>query len=267
MRALRAPLADIAGTEASCIELRSVNTEKLLPHEHKTRGFRNVPSREDCLLYDNCSRRTLIEAAVPARLRCRPQRPRLLRASDKCYRPTQAGVIREMFVAASCAGNCHARGKPTKMQNSQRAVFRRSVGFALPFGAIALAMVSLSSIAEPKADAPLSQQTFVVVQATGIDTPSNSTIDVHQPLTLKEGQILVLRASSGQLIEVEGPYQGKPIDHYALLSGDATMGYNPHSSAQPDAHRRCVDPNTSHPPGGPNPDETAGPENQAKHCH
>jgi hypothetical protein len=138
----------------------------------------------------------------------------------------------------------------------------------LPLGALALVVVAFSSAAEPTDtpaanSPPLSEQTFEVVQATGINLAPNSAIDVHKSVTLKKGQMLVLKSSSGQLIEVTGPYQGKPIDHYTPFVGNATMGYDPHSFGA--SHKHCADTSGgTHPSGGPNPDETAGAE---AHCH
>ncbi len=135
----------------------------------------------------------------------------------------------------------------------------------LPLGALALVLVAFTSAAEPT-DAPappLSQQTFTVVQASGINIAPDSVIDVHKPLTLKKGQMLVLKSSSGQEIEVMGPYQGKPIDHYTAFPPNGTMGYDPHSFGSVQKH--CGNTSSgSHPSGGPNPDETAGAE---AHCH
>ncbi|HUO93728.1 MAG TPA: hypothetical protein VMU22_12435 [Rhizomicrobium sp.] len=141
----------------------------------------------------------------------------------------------------------------------------RRIGLA----ALVAVLVSLSSAAEPSDSKPtsnpppLAQQTFVVVQATGINLAPNSTFDVNQTVTLKKGQMLVLKSSSGQLIEVVGPLKGKPIDHYAPIVGNATMGYDPKSMGT----HHCVDTSGApHPSGGPNPDETAGPENSPTHC-
>jgi hypothetical protein len=135
----------------------------------------------------------------------------------------------------------------------------------LPLSALALAMVAFTSVAEPT-DAPappLSQQTFKVVQATGINLAPNSTIDVRKSVTLKKGQMLVLKSSSGQMIEVTGPYNGKPLDHYSAFPPNGTMGYDAHSFSP--SHKHCGDTSGgSHPSGGPNPDETAGAE---AHCH
>lgn len=137
----------------------------------------------------------------------------------------------------------------------------------LPLSALALAMFAFSSAAEPtdtpaSNPPPLSQQSFEVVQATGINLAPNSAIDVHKPVILKKGQMLVLKSSSGQLIEVMGPYQGKPIDHYTPFPPNGTMGYDAHSFSP---HKHCADTSGgSHPSGGPNPDETAGAE---AHCH
>ena len=131
--------------------------------------------------------------------------------------------------------------------------------------------MAFSSAAEPSDNKsastpppPLSQQTFVVVQASGVDLKPNSAFDVHKDLTLKKGQMLVLKSSSGQLIEVMGPFNGKPIDHYTPIVGNATMGYDPKSFAS----RHCTTDTsgTPHPSGGPNPDETAGSENSPTHC-
>ena len=138
--------------------------------------------------------------------------------------------------------------------------------------ALAAVMVSLSSAAEPSdtksASTPpapkLSEQTFVVVQATGIKLAPNAPFDVNKPLILTKGQMVVLKSSSGQLIEIMGPLDGKPINHYTPIVGNATMGYDPKSFGT----RHCSTDTSSgpHPSGGPNPDETAGSENSATHC-
>jgi hypothetical protein len=147
---------------------------------------------------------------------------------------------------------------------------RNSRRVGLPLAAFVAVMVSLSSAAEPSDTKPasnpppLAQQTFVVVQASGVDLKPNSAIDVHKDLTLKKGQMLVLKSSSGQMIEIMGPLNGKPIDHYTPIVGNATMGYDPKSFG---AHHCSGDTSSGpHPSGGPNPDETAGSENSATHC-
>ena len=50
--------------------------------------------------------------------------------------------------------------------------------------------------------------------------------------------MLVLKSSSGQMIEVMGPYQGKPIDHYTAFPPNGTMGYDAHSFTP---HKHCAD--------------------------
>jgi hypothetical protein len=143
----------------------------------------------------------------------------------------------------------------------------------IPLAALAFVVMAFSSAAEPSDTKtastppapPLSQQTFVVVQATGIKLAPNAAFDVNKPLTLTKGQMIVLKSSSGQLIEVMGPLNGKPINHYTPIVGNATMGYDPKSFG---THGHCSTDTsgTPHPSGGPNPDETAGSENSATHC-
>jgi len=139
----------------------------------------------------------------------------------------------------------------------------------LPVGALALTLVAFSSVAEPTDTPatnppPLADQTFTVIQASGINVKPNSAIDVHKSVTLKKGQMLVLKSSSGQEIEVMGPYTGKPIDHYTAFPPNGTMGYDSHSFSP--SHKSCggTSGTGTHPAGGPNPDETAGAE---AHCH
>ena len=152
------------------------------------------------------------------------------------------------------------------MPNSPLTVSHAARRWALiPLGALAIALIAGSSDAADKPTPPLSEQTFTVVQATGINAVANAAFDVHKSVTLKKGQMLVLKSSSGQLIEVMGPYEGKPIDHYTPIVGNATMGYDAHSFG---THGHCADTSgSSRPSGGPNPDETAGSENSATHCH
>jgi len=138
----------------------------------------------------------------------------------------------------------------------------------LPLGAVALAMVAFGSMAEPtdtpaSNPPPLSQQTFTLVQENGVNAKPNTAFDVQKTLTLNKGQMLVLKSSSGQEIEVMGPYHGKPLDHYTAFPPNGTMGYDAHSFSP--SHKHCGDTSGgSHPAGGPNPDETAGAE---AHCH
>ena len=127
----------------------------------------------------------------------------------------------------------------------------------LPLSALALTMVVFASAAEPT-DTPagnppaLSEQSFVVVQAGGINVKQNSAIDVHKSVTLKKGQMLVLKSSSGQMIEVTGPYNGKPLDRYSAFPPNGTMGYDAHSFSP--SHKHCGDTSGgTHPSGGPNP--------------
>jgi len=121
----------------------------------------------------------------------------------------------------------------------------------------------LATATENKVSPPLSQQSFKVIEAVGVGIKLSSPFDVHKPITLKKGQMLVLKSSLGQMIEVDGPYRGKAIDHYTAISDNATMGYDARSS---DAHSCSGSGTSRHPTGGPNPDETGGTENQVKHC-
>ena len=115
----------------------------------------------------------------------------------------------------------------------------------------------------PTAALALNKQTFTVVEAVGVNIALKSTIDVHKQVTLKKGQMLVLKSQTGTMIEVDGPYSGKPIDHYTNISDNATMGYDA-KSFNPKGH--CSGSGSPHPSGGPNPDETGGAELQATHC-
>jgi hypothetical protein len=119
-----------------------------------------------------------------------------------------------------------------------------------------------TQVASKPAD-PLSKQTFTVAEAVGVNIALKSAIDVHKSVTLKKGQMLVLKSQNGTMIEVDGPYSGKPIDHYTNISDDATMGYDA-KSFNPKGH--CSGSGSPHPSGGPNPDETGGAELQASHC-
>jgi hypothetical protein len=125
-------------------------------------------------------------------------------------------------------------------------------------------MVAFGSMAESADNPPpLSKQTFTVVQENGVDAKPNTPFDVQKTLTLKKGQMLVLKSSSGQMIEVSGPYHGKALDHYTAFPPNGTMGYDAHSFGATNKH--CADTSGgTHPSGGPNPDETAGAE---AHCH
>ena len=116
---------------------------------------------------------------------------------------------------------------------------------------------------KPAPTVPLSKQTFTVVEAMGVNIALKSPLDVHKPVMLKKGQLLVLKSSSGEMIEVMGPYQGKPIDHYTTMSDGGTMGYDAKSFG---SKGHCTGSGSPHPSGGPNPDETGGAENQATHC-
>jgi len=144
----------------------------------------------------------------------------------------------------------------------------RARRWSLPLGALAFAMVAFSSAAEPTDTPatnppPLAQQTFVLIQQNGADVKPATAFDVRKTVTLKKGQMLVLKSSSGQMIEVAGPYHGKPLDHYTAFPPNGTMGYDSHSFSP--AHKNCGSPSGgTHPAGGPNPDETAGAE---AHCH
>jgi hypothetical protein len=109
----------------------------------------------------------------------------------------------------------------------------------------------------------LNKQTFTVVEAVGVNIALKSPMDVHKTVTLKKGQMLVLKSQNGTMIEVDGPYSGKPIDHYTNISDNATMGYDA-KSFNPKGH--CSGSGSPHPSGGPNPDETGGAELQATHC-
>jgi hypothetical protein len=120
----------------------------------------------------------------------------------------------------------------------------------------------LTQVASKPAD-PLSKQTFTVAEAVGVNIALKSAIDVHKSVTLKKGQMLVLKSQNGTMIEVDGPYSGKPIDHYTNISDNATMGYDA-KSFNPKGH--CSGGGSPHPSGGPNPDETGGAELQASHC-
>lgn len=115
--------------------------------------------------------------------------------------------------------------------------------------------------AKPAAKKP-EKDSYTVVEADGIKIPQGS-FDLYKTVTLKKGQMLILKSASGQMVEVDGPYTGRPIDHYTAISSDSTMGYDAKSFAPPG---HCTG-GAPHPSGGPNPDETGGAENQATHCH
>jgi hypothetical protein len=119
-----------------------------------------------------------------------------------------------------------------------------------------------SKMASKSAD-PLGKQTFTVAEAVGVKIALKSPIDVHKSVILKKGQMLVLKSQDGTMIEIDGPYSGKPIDHYTNLSDESTMGYDA-KSFNPKGH--CSGSGSPHPSGGPNPDETGGAELQASHC-
>ena len=116
---------------------------------------------------------------------------------------------------------------------------------------------------KPAPTLPLTKQTFTVVEAVGVNIALKSPIDVHKSVTLKKGQMLVLKSQNGTMIEVDGPYSGKPINHYTdLSSAESSMGFDAKSFA-PKGH--CSG-SGGRPADGPNPDETGGAENQATHC-
>jgi len=105
---------------------------------------------------------------------------------------------------------------------------------------------------------------YVVVQAVGIRIALHSALDMNKPLVLKKGQSLVLKTPAGQMVEVDGPYQGKPLNHYIVVPDKgATMGYE---SSSPGVSHCPASTQKPGPSGGPNPDEVAGSENQARHC-
>ncbi|HUO92546.1 MAG TPA: hypothetical protein VMU22_06470 [Rhizomicrobium sp.] len=110
------------------------------------------------------------------------------------------------------------------------------------------------------------KQAYTVVEASGINIAAHSTFDLNKPVNLKKGQMLILKSSSGQMIEVDGPLQGKPADHFTAISDGGTMGFDAKSFTPPGGHGHCSGGGAPHPAGGPNPDETGGAENQATHC-
>jgi hypothetical protein len=108
---------------------------------------------------------------------------------------------------------------------------------------------------------------YTVVQATGIDIAVNSVLDMDKSLKLKKGQSLILLSPSGERVEVDGPYAGKPADHLvAVPDGDTTMGYDFTAHDGPGGHHCAASPTKPRPSGGPNPDETGGSQNQTTHC-
>jgi len=118
-------------------------------------------------------------------------------------------------------------------------------------------------VSKPAPTVPLTKQTFTVAEAVGVNIALKSAIDVHKTVTLKKGQMLVLKSQNGTMIEVDGPYSGKPINHYTdLSSAESSMGFDAKSFA-PKGH--CSG-GGGRPADGPNPDETGGAENQATHC-
>lgn len=108
---------------------------------------------------------------------------------------------------------------------------------------------------------------YTVVEATGIDVAPNTAIDMDKSMKLKKGQSLILLSPSGERVEVDGPYSGKPADHLvAVPDGDTTMGYD-FTSGDIGSHGHCSSTASKpHPTGGPNPDETGGTQNQSTHC-
>jgi hypothetical protein len=109
------------------------------------------------------------------------------------------------------------------------------------------------------------KESYTVVEADGIKIPQGA-FDLYKQVTLKKGQMLILKSASGQMIEVDGPYTGKPVDHYTTISSDGTMGYDAKSFTPPGGSGHCSS-SAPHPAGGPNPDETGGAELQSSHCH
>ena len=170
------------------------------------------------------------------------------------------------MVALSCAAEPAAtpdKAATATPETTVAASTAATTAATTPATAPASKPASMQVASKPTPTVPLSKQTFTVVEAMGLNIALQSTLDVHKPVTLKKGQLLVLKSSSGEEIEVMGPYQGKPIDHYTTISDGGTMGYDA-KSFSPKGH--CTGSGSPHPSGGPNPDETGGAENQASHC-
>jgi hypothetical protein len=75
--------------------------------------------------------------------------------------------------------------------------------------AIALALSAFvgAFLLGPALAAPVS---FVVVESRGVDLAPGATIDGSQPLTLSEGQEVVLISSTGRTLKLLGPYNQAP---------------------------------------------------------
>jgi hypothetical protein len=151
-------------------------------------------------------------------------------------------------------------GTPTETAAAAATATTATAGTMAP-AATSTKPVQMAS--KPAPTVPLSKQTFTVVEAVGVNIALKSAMDVHKSVVLKKGQMLVLKSQNGTMIEVDGPYSGKPIDHYINISDNATMGYDA-KSFNPKGH--CSGSGSPHPSGGPNPDETGGAELQATHC-
>ena len=139
--------------------------------------------------------------------------------------------------------------------------FRKWAAISAP-ALILSAMTMSGAFAESKVHG-----TYTVVEATGIDIAPDTAIDMDKSMKLKKGQSLILLSPSGERVEVDGPYAGKPADHLvAVPDGDTTMGYD-FTSGDIGSHGHCSSAASKpHPTGGPNPDETGGTQNQTSHC-
>lgn len=146
-----------------------------------------------------------------------------------------------------------------------------AIALVLSLGAVSYAVagddsddLALQVAATTAATVLAHNQTYIVVEAVKVNIALKSAFDMNKSITLKKGQWLVLKGSTGQMVEIDGPYSGKAIDHYSILP-DGKMGYDSLSSGSSRAN--CSVPTGKpHPAGGPDPDETGGPELQSKHC-
>jgi len=141
----------------------------------------------------------------------------------------------------------------------------RGSGF-IKWAAISAPVLVLSAMAITGAFAEV-HGVYTVVEATGIDIAPDTALDMDKTVKLKKGQSLILLSPSGERVEVDGPYVGKPADHLvAVPDGDTTMGYD-FTSGDISSHGHCSSTASKpHPTGGPNPDETGGTQNQTTHC-
>ena len=69
--------------------------------------------------------------------------------------------------------------------------------------------------------APAAAADLVVVKSSGIDLSAGQAVDGRKPLTLKEGEQVVLISSSGQIVKLRGPWAKAPLSESPVAGPDA----------------------------------------------